>query len=168
VAENLIEQYLTELADIRGTRSNAPETSFYPALERLLTGLGDSRSPVAGVTTGKICDELKAAAVFQRVDGKPAQPDTGDLDLTAGWGHAAKGGVTMPGMGKRVRRDDGACDVFLNDVACWRNIPEPVWDYTIGGYQIIKRMIVAQAQTERVRLISHDEVVRKYLVDVEW
>jgi hypothetical protein len=69
---------------------------------------------------------LRSIAVFQRVDGKPAKPEVGDLDLTAGWGHAGKGGITMPGKGKLIRRDDGACDIFLNDVACWRNVPKTV------------------------------------------
>lgn len=30
------------------------------------------------------------------------------------------------------------------------------------------RMIVAQARSEGLRLVSHDETVRKYSVDVEW
>ena len=29
-------------------------------------------------------------------------------------------------------------DVYLNADAYWRNIPEPVWHFTIGGYQIIQ------------------------------
>ena len=43
--ENLIERYLTDLQEVRGTRSNAPETSFYPALEHLLTSIGKSLNP---------------------------------------------------------------------------------------------------------------------------
>ena len=86
---------------------------------------------------------------------------SGDFDLTAGWGHGGKGGVCMPGRGKVQRSDvrgqksvtdlnpeprtlnpePGAYDIFLNSVACWRNIPEPVWDYTIGGYQVIKKWL---------------------------
>ena len=42
--ENLIERYLTDMGEIRGTRSNVPETSFYPALERLLTDIGKNLS----------------------------------------------------------------------------------------------------------------------------
>jgi hypothetical protein len=42
---NLLEQYLTDLGEVRGTRSNAPETSFYPALEGLLTAIGKTLSP---------------------------------------------------------------------------------------------------------------------------
>ncbi len=30
------------------------------------------------------------------------------------------------------------------------------------------RMIVAQARIEKLRLVSHDETIRKYPVDVEW
>jgi len=43
--ENLVERYLTDIGEIRGTRANVPETSFYPALERLLTDLGKTLSP---------------------------------------------------------------------------------------------------------------------------
>ena len=43
--ENFIERYLTDMGEVRGTRSNVPETSFYPALERLLTAIGKTLSP---------------------------------------------------------------------------------------------------------------------------
>jgi len=52
--ENLVEHYLIDLGEVRGTKSNVPETSFCPALERLLTAIG------------KIRDDLKTLAVFQR------------------------------------------------------------------------------------------------------
>ena len=42
---NLLEQYLTDLGEVRSTRSNAPETSFYSALEGLLTAIGKTLSP---------------------------------------------------------------------------------------------------------------------------
>ena len=32
-------------------------------------------------------------------------------------------------------------DIYLNDVACWRNIPGKVWNFTIGGYQVIKKWL---------------------------
>ena len=43
--DNLVERYLTDMQEVRGTRSNAPETSFYPAFEHLLTSLGKSLNP---------------------------------------------------------------------------------------------------------------------------
>ena len=92
-----------------------------------------------------------------------------DLAVTAGWGHAGKAGVTMPAKGEVVERpydeaeaeghrrgSSGAghvrrgsprllgettCDVYLNDAAYWRNIPPNVWEYYIGGYQVIKKWL---------------------------
>ena len=32
-------------------------------------------------------------------------------------------------------------DVHLNDDAYWRNIPLSVWEYRIGGYQVIKKWL---------------------------
>lgn len=43
--ENLIERYLADVGEIRGTRSNLAETSFYPALERLLSDIGKTLFP---------------------------------------------------------------------------------------------------------------------------
>ncbi|MCX5818813.1 MAG: N-6 DNA methylase [Deltaproteobacteria bacterium] len=128
------------------------------ALGRQVAALLDTEAPVPGVTAGTIQDELRGIAVFQRVDGKPAKPEAGDLDLTAGWGHAGKGGVTMPGKGKLIRRDDGACNIFLNDDAFWRNVPGTVWDYTIGGYQVIKKWLSYREKPLLGRGLTPDEV----------
>ena len=32
-------------------------------------------------------------------------------------------------------------DLYLNDASYWRNVPARVWDYTIGGYQVIKKWL---------------------------
>lgn len=32
-------------------------------------------------------------------------------------------------------------DIYLNNVACWSNIPETVWNFYIGGYQVIKKWL---------------------------
>ena len=157
--------YLTENAD--GIRQDWPRIPLpksrdlfvsSAALGRQVAVLLDPETPVPGVTAGKIWEDLKPIAVFRRVDGKPANPDAGDLDLTAGWGHAGKGGVTMPGKGKLIRREDGAWDVFLNDTACWRNVPATVWDYTIGGYQVIKKWLSYREKPLLGRGLTPDEV----------
>jgi hypothetical protein len=36
MSENVIEQYLTDVAEIHATRANAPESSFSPALEKIM------------------------------------------------------------------------------------------------------------------------------------
>jgi hypothetical protein len=157
--------YLTENAD--GIRQDWPriplpqaKNSLFAsaALGRQVAALLDTEAPFPGVTAGTIRDELRGIAVFQRLDGKPANPEAGDLDLTAGWGHAGKGGVTMPGKGKLIRRDDGACDIFLNDDACWRNVPQSVWNYTIGGYQVIKKWLSYREKPLLGRGLTPEEV----------
>jgi len=157
--------YLTKNAD--GIRQDWPRIPLpkdkdvlldSATLGRQIAALLDTETPVLSVTAGKIRDDIKTIAVFQRVDGKPAKPESGDLDLTAGWGHGGKGGITMPGKGKIIRRDGGAYDIFLNDVACWRNVPEAVWDYTIGGYQVIKKWLSYREKPLLGRGLTPDEV----------
>ncbi|MCK9374773.1 MAG: N-6 DNA methylase [Syntrophobacterales bacterium] len=138
-------------------------------LGRELAALLDPETPVAGVTAGAIRPELKPLAMISKVGGGALNPDAGDLALTVGWGHGGKDGVTMPGKGKVITRDytpeelrvirEGAgvlgltpeqaferlgettCDIYLNEVAYWQNIPARVWGYYIGGYQVIKKWL---------------------------
>lgn len=138
-------------------------------LGRQMAALLDPEGKVSGVTTGKLRPELKPMAAISRDGGGQLDPGAGDLALTAGWGHAGQGGVTMPGKGRAVERpytpeELAACaqgaealgltpgqaldllgrttlDVYLNGRAFWRNIPKNVWTYTIGGYQVIKKWL---------------------------
>jgi hypothetical protein len=48
-------------------------------------------------------------------------------------------------------------DVFLNDTTCWRNVPEKVWDYTIGGYQVIKKWLSYREHELLGRALTPDE-----------
>ena len=32
-------------------------------------------------------------------------------------------------------------DVWLNDVAQWRTVPRAVWEFRIGGYQVLKKWL---------------------------
>jgi len=142
--------YLTENAD--GIRLDWPRIPLPATQEALLASaahgrtvaaLLDTEAQVPGVTCGKIRDELKIVGLCQRVDGKQINPEAGDLDVTAGWGHAGKEGVTMPGRG-RVEASVGAAegmDVYLNAEVYWKNIPQPAWEMTIGGYQVLKKWL---------------------------
>ena len=135
-------------------------------LGQQIAALLDTETPVAGVTSGKIRDELKNIGVIARAGGSTLDPDKGDLALTAGWGHAGKGGVTMPGRGKletRAAPDLPAAlgakthDVYLNAIAYWKNVPEEVWDYTIGGYQVVKKWLSYRERTLLGRDLTMDE-----------
>ena len=130
-------------------------------LGRQVAALLDTETPVDGVTKGKPRPELKTIAEL-------SYSAKSDLKVTAGWGHAGQGGVTMPGKGKLVTSILEAgpdCklpwfefhDVYLNESACWKDIPAPVWDYTIGGYQVIKKWLSYREHDLLGRPLTPDE-----------
>jgi hypothetical protein len=149
-----------------------------------LANLLNSESPVGGVTVGEIRPELKLLSSAKRVGGGSLA--NGDLALKAGWGHEGNIGVTMPGKGKVVERPyskseldairqgasalslsekeacaqlgESTCDVYLNDVAYCTNVPSRVWDYTIGGHQVIKKWLSYREQPLLGRPLTKDEV----------
>jgi hypothetical protein len=121
-------------------------------LGRRVAALLDTEKPVDGVTCGKIDPRLKPLAVVSKVGGGALDPALGHLDLAAGWGRGGKDGVCMPGRGKTEARrakseerneafGEKTLDVYLNDTAYWANVPEAVWEYHIGGYQVIKKWL---------------------------
>lgn len=138
------------------------------ALGQKIAALLDVEKPVPGVTAGQIRPELKTVGVISRVGGGSLDPNT-DLALTAGWGYEGRDGITMPGHGHFVERDfspqeraalekggaalglsldqlaqvlgETTLDISLNEVAYWANVPLRVWDYTIGGYQVMKKWL---------------------------
>jgi hypothetical protein len=48
-------------------------------------------------------------------------------------------------------------DVYLNESACWQNVPAAVWDYTIGGYQVIKKWLSYREHDLLGRPLTPDE-----------
>jgi hypothetical protein len=122
------------------------------ALGQRIAALLDIETPVDGITVGKLARRLKDIAVVLRVGPGGLNPDEGHLDITAGWGHAGKGGVCMPGTGRHETRaqtdeklsavfGEETLDIYLNETAYWSNVPKYVWDYHIGGYQVIKKWL---------------------------
>lgn len=134
------------------------------ALGREVAALLDSETPVIGVSKGTTRPELKLIASPVRLDSGPLT--TADFALTVGWGHAGKGGATMPGKGRIEDRlasaEEGASgtthDVYLNAHACWRHVPPDVWNYTFGGYQVLKKWLSYREQGLLGRPLNLDEV----------
>ncbi len=48
-------------------------------------------------------------------------------------------------------------DIFLNEAACWQNVPAAVWNYTIGGYQVIKKWLSYREYELLGRPLTPDE-----------
>ncbi len=151
-----------------------------------IAALLDTESPVPGVTGGALRPELRAIGVLSHVEGAQLNPAT-DLAITAGWGYTVRKTVTMPGQGDARERDytpeeraafeAGAAalslsgeavfdllghstyDVYLNAVAYWRNIPAAVWEYVMGGYQVIKKWLAYREHKVMGRNLTPDEAV---------
>jgi hypothetical protein len=184
--------YLTENADgIRQDWPRIPLPRFKEGLQasaqlgRQVAALLNTEGTIPGVTAGTIRPELTTIAVISRVGGGPLDPQGGDLALTAGWGHAGKGGVAMPGTGRLVEREytpmeravieEGAktlglslqeaflrlgtttFDIYLNELAFWANVPAKVWAYMIGGYQVIKKWLSYRERPILGRPLTADE-----------
>jgi hypothetical protein len=133
-------------------------------LGRRVAELLETEAPATGVTAGQLSQEIKGVAVLS---------STSNLGVTAGWGHAGKDAVTMPGKGKLVTRayspqempepahlallGQSTHDVYLNETTCWRNVPEKVWDFTIGGYQVMKKWLSYREHSLLDRNLTPDE-----------
>ena len=140
---------------------------------------------MSGTTSGALTSEMKTIAVISRVGGGALNGAAGDLEITVGWGHPGKDGVTMPGQGRIEPRSytpveldslneaadrmgvsreqilqilgSETCDVYLNPIAYWRNVPAKVWNYTIGGYQVIKKWFSYREKDLLERGLSPEE-----------
>ena len=123
---------------------------------RQLAALLDPETPVPGVTTGTLRPEIAPIGVSATADGRNMTDD--DFSVTAGWGHFGTGDAVMPGKGRADERPytaeertalgeaittlgETSVDVYLNDRAYWRNIPINVWNYKLGGYQVLKKWL---------------------------
>jgi hypothetical protein len=105
--------------------------------------------------------------------------------VTAGWGGRGQGDTVMPRRGKAPERDwssaeldrlatlaaaqnltqDDALtllgprcvDVYLNDAAFWTTVPTHVWEYTLGGYQVLKKWLSYREEPLLGRPLHEDE-----------
>ena len=156
----------------------AAELSASAARGRQLAALLDSDTPVAGVTSGALTPAMAAIAVPAIVQKSGADGDnmTGDdFAVTAGWGHYGSGDAVMPGQGRLVERDytaaeraalsdllptlgETTCNIYLNDRAYWRNVPGSVWNYQLGGYQVLKKWLSYREMRVLGRVLTVEEV----------
>ena len=140
---------------------------------RELARLLDPETRVPGVTIGALRPEIADIAVPSTIDGR--NMSGGDFALTAGWGHFGAGHAVMPGQGRLIERpytaderaalagrtgtlDETSCDIYLNDRAYWRNVPVAVWDYKLGGYQLLKKWLSYRERAVLGRVLLREEV----------
>ena len=82
----------------------------------------------------------------------------------------------MPGQGRIIERDYTPAeravlgdaiptlgvktlDVYLVDRAFWRNVPAAIWDYKLGGYQVLKKWLSYRERDVLGRALSPEEAL---------
>jgi hypothetical protein len=147
-------------------------------LGRRVAALLNVEEEPPGVTAGIGPADLRVLGVFSLAPGHRLDEEK-DLSVTAGWGHTGRDGITMPGTGRILDRaylaEEHAAllaadtqafsllghktlDIFLNEVAFWRNVPEKVWAYTLGGYQVIKKWLSYREFSQLRRSLRPEEI----------
>ena len=161
-----------------GEAKHAEELARSAARGRKLAALLDPETPLPGVTQTPLRPEFA-------VLGVPATTDGGNMTdthfaVTAGWGRRGAGDAVMPGKGRAVERPytpkertalsdalpvlgETTFDVHLNGEAFWRNIPAAVWNYRLGGYQVLKKWLSYREQAILGRNLLPAEV--QYFAD---
>ena len=151
----------------------AAELAASAARGRELATLLDSDIAVPGVTVGALRPEMAAIAVPSTGDGGNMADE--DFAVTAGWGHFGQSSTVMPGRGLVTERSytaeekaafgpattilgDTTFDVYLNGKAYWRNVPATVWNYKLGGYQVLKKWLSYREHKVLGRPLKPDEV----------
>jgi hypothetical protein len=152
------------------------------ALGRRVAELLDSEE-VPGVNASPVRAEMRLIGRLCQVGGGDFDPRK-DLVVDQGWGRTQQGGV-FPGAGRVVPREysdvekellsQGAkelgmkptdlraliggrtSDVYLNEETYWSNVPARVWEYHIGGYQVIKKWLSYRETSILGRPITPDE-----------
>jgi hypothetical protein len=55
-------------------------------------------------------------------------------------------------------------DVYLNGGAYWKNVPARLWEYTLGGYQVIKKWLSYREKELLGRALKIEEA--RYVVEI--
>ncbi len=145
----------------------------WAARGRELAALLDPDVPVSGTTQSPLNPQIGVIAMPAKIGGRNLTE--ADFAVTAGWGYYGQSDAVMPGQGSVVERNfsaeegeamgdalptlgDRTFDIYLNGEAFWRNVPASVWNYRLGGYQVLKKWLSYRESTVLGRRLSLEEV----------
>lgn len=165
-------RYLVENGD--AVRAEVPRVPLPRAREvlersarlgRRVADLLDPEQPVAGVTTGAVEVALQPLGVLRALDGAMIDPASGDLAVRNRWGALQRETVVMPGVGRKTPGTlpedhplgPAAWDIWLNERVCWGAIPDVVWEFSIGGYPVLKKWLSYREKAVLGRDLTLDE-----------
>lgn len=100
--------------------ADAADLAAAADLGRALTALLDPNTDVPGVTTGRIHQHLRHLGLPDQVSG--------DVAISSG------------SKGNRAGIRQGS-DVFWDETHGWHDVPDAVWEYTIGGFQVLPKWL---------------------------
>lgn len=154
--------------------SQATDLENSVLLGKRIADLLDPEAAVSHVTAGKIYEHNKVFGAVSAVD----------LTINVGWGHKDKQGHVNPGQGTIKKRPysnteldalsvgasemglsveraiellGNPLDIYLNEATHWRCVPSAVWEYVIGGYQVIKKWLSYREESVLGRPLTKDE-----------
>ena len=61
-------------------------------------------------------------------------------------------GDALPAFGENT------FDVYVNSTAFWKNVPVAVWNYRLGGYQVLKKWLSYREQGVLGRPLRPEEI----------
>jgi hypothetical protein len=144
---------------------SAEDLEYSARLGARIGALLDIDTPLPGLDTSAP-PHLAPIGRIERVDERP--PQGRDLHVTAGWGiqqvrrqprSGAISHLVMPAAGRVERRarseeeltplatrdiallGDEVLDIYLNPDVRWRGVPEAAWNFTIGGFQVLRKWL---------------------------
>ena len=140
---------------------------------REIAALLDSDTPVPSVTQPPLRTDIATIAMPATITGRNMAAE--DFAVTARWGHRGQADAVMPGQGRAEERTftttegvaladalptlgDTTFDIHLNDTAYWRNVPTAVWNYRLGGYQVLKKWLSYREHSILSRPLHLEEV----------
>ena len=132
-----------------------------------------SEERITGLTQAPLRPGVSTIAVPATASGRNMR--NGDFLVTAGWGYRGKDGAVMPGHGRVIERPftpaevlelkdtklelgETTLDIYLNSTAFWRNVPVAIWNYKLGGYQVLKKWLSYRQREILKRPLKDSEI----------
>jgi len=165
--------------------ANAELLAQSAALGRRLADFLDPESDLQLAAEWSFLARLSIAAEFPENTPDRDRRNAARFAITAGWGGRGPGDTVMPRRGRAPERDwnptelerlralaavenlslDDALvllgprcvDVYLNHATFWTAVPTNVWEYTLGGYQVLKKWLSYREEPLLGRPLHEDE-----------
>lgn len=118
------------------------------ALGRRVAALLQPSVNVAGVTHGTLEAGLSGVAIPTMADGTVISA-----------GHALEVTISYGSRGKYIPKGDGSSgDLWWSDVGYWKDVPRAAWEFTIGGYPVLKKWLSYRHVKDLGRPLTLDEL----------